>query len=409
MLSAILRHAAVFLILAGASARAVEFSGLIAFGDSLSDRGNTVAELYEVLNETDTYNSNFYDDGRWSNGPLWIEHVNAAFGFTTWERNDGNALSGGHDFAWGGSESGTGYTDDLLANLQTQIQYYQENVMIGPLVDPGIGTKLFSVWSGGNDVINAVQGGEPIDEDALTTAMASNIAAAVTTLYNGGGRHFIVPNLPDLGKKPNYRTNPFYAGEATSIVQLYNPKLAAQIGNLRATLPGITIYAFDAYTILNDVIANPSDYGFANVTQPAYVSDPDLPEGGYVNPDPDSYLFWDTTHPTRVGHAILAQKVLELINSAQIDTTAPQVTIKPVPRRTGKRILRIAGKASDDRALDRVEVKHGGRAGFKRAQGAANWHIRVRLQPGRNAIHIRAVDQAGNVSKRRKIVIMRVS
>ena len=147
----------------------------------------------------------------------------------------------------------------------------------------------------------------PIDEDALTTSMAANIAAAVTTLYHAGGRYFVVPNLPDLGKKPNYRTNPFYAGEATALVNLYNPKLAAQLDQLQLAFPDITIYRLDAHAFLEDVTANPASYGLVNVTDPAYVADSSLPLGGYVQPDPGLYLFWDTTHPTVVGHAILGQ------------------------------------------------------------------------------------------------------
>lgn len=379
------------------------FSGVIAFGDSLSDRGNTVAELKTILNETDVYNSNFYDDGRWSNGPLWIEHVNGGLGFPTWKRNDGDPLSDGHDFAWGGSESGTGYTDDVLANLQTQIQYYKDNLAMGPLVDGAIGTKLFSVWSGGNDVINAVQGGAIIDADALSTQMAQNIATAITTLYDAGGRYFIVPNLPDLGKKPNYRTNPIWAGEASEIVARYNPKLATQIANLRATLPGITIYAFDAYTLLDTVIANPATYDFTNVTTPAYTPNDIPPDYGSVVADPDSHLFWDTTHPTEAGHAIVGAAALALIQPA--DTTAPTLAVQRTVRRTSERVLRISGRASDETALDRVEIRRGGRVVHRIR--SARWSVKVRLKAGRNVFRIRSYDVAGNASPTRKIVVRR--
>lgn len=403
MRSIILRFTLLVLMTVGAVAHAAKFSGVIAFGDSLSDRGNTVAELKTILNETDVYNSNFYDDGRWSNGPLWIEHVNQGLGFTTWKRNDGDPLSDGHDFAWGGSESGTGYTDDLLANLQTQVQYYKDNVKMGPLVDGAIGTKLFSVWSGGNDVINAVQGDTPIDADALSTQMAQNIATAITTLYNAGGRYFIVPNLPDLGKKPNYRTNPFWAGEASEIVNLYNPKLAAEIANLRATLPGITIYAFDACTLLDTVIANPATYGFTNVTTPAYTPNDIPPDYGSVVADPDSHLFWDTTHPTEAGHAIVGAAALALVNPP--DTIAPTLVVQRTVRRTSDRKVRISGRASDETALGRVEIRRGSRV-IHRAR-STRWSAKVPLKVGRNVFRIRSYDTAGNASPVRKIVVRR--
>lgn len=395
------------LALAG-SASAGPFTNLIAFGDSLSDRGNTVAELYEVLNQTDTYNSNFYADGRWSNGPLWIEHVNTALGLGPWQRNDGNPLSNGRDFAWGGSESGAGYTDLVLPNLQTQIDFYLDNVVLGS----DVGTTLYSVWSGGNDVINAIQANVPIDEDALTTTMAANIAAAITTLYNEGGRFFLVPNLPDLGRKPNFRLSPFYAGEATVIVNLYNPKLAAQLDQLAATLPGITIYRVDAYDFLNDVIANPSDFGFANVTQPAYVSDGGLPEGGFVRPDPDSYLFWDTTHPTKAGHALLAQRALAALGLG-LTGADPTDRARPAIRVRGKRVRTIGGarallvgSATDDRQVARVEYRLPGRA-FRAAYGRSPWLAGVRVPVGRTRVTLRAVDTAGKRSLPKTVIVVR--
>jgi|GEM_PF-1129094 len=392
------------------SASAVTFSGIRAFGDSLTDRGNTVAELGIILNETDVYNSNFYDDGRWSNGPVWIEHVNTALGFTSWSRNNGNAWSLGQNFAWGGSRSGTGYKEDLLPNLLQQIEFYLENPFVGPQFDYEVGTKLFSVWSGGNDVIDAVQGGEPIDVDALSTQMAENIATAITTLYQHGGRYFIVPNLPDLGKKPNYRTNPFYAGEATAIVEAYNPKLAAKIASLRSSLPGITIYAFDAYTLLNDAITNPGKYNFINVTENSYVSDPLLPLGGYVRDDVDLYLFWDTTHPTRVGHAILAQAVLQLLagdrQEVAMDVTPPSLLVSAPPAVTTRSRIRLRGLAMDDRKVRRVEASIDGKK-FRRIGRGNQWSTRIRLKDGRNVIRIRAIDDSGNTSPVQRVVIVK--
>ncbi len=352
-------------------AAAGQFSRVIAFGDSLSDRGNTVAELGLLLNGTDAYNSNFYAGGRWSDGPLWIEVVNDQFGNGAWSRNNGSAFSNGSNFAWGGSTSGSGRTSGVLANLQTQIQSYRLNAVLGPVVSAP-DTKLFAVWSGGNDVINAVQSGQAVNVGTLSTTMADNIAQAVTTLYNLGGRHFIVPNLPDLAKKPNYGPDPFLAGQASAIVNAYNPKLAARIANLQATLAGITIHAFDAFSILNEVIATPGQFGLLDVTQPAYVSDPNLPLRGYVRPLPGSYLFWDTTHPTTAGHAILGLNALELIArgpgaTVGRDLTRPKVRVVRKSTRVRGRTLRLVGKASDDGSLDRVEWKLG-RGDYRRAR-----------------------------------------
>jgi phospholipase/lecithinase/hemolysin len=129
---AIVRHLALItfiLVFTVAGARGASFTALYAFGDSLSDRGNTYnalggsgadSAIYSEIGYTDQPGR--YDNGRWSNGKLWVEHLNDALGLPTLQRNDGTQpVFFGTNFAWAGSRSGTGYTDLILKNLQTQI------------------------------------------------------------------------------------------------------------------------------------------------------------------------------------------------------------------------------------------------------------------------------------------------
>lgn len=188
------------------------FSGLVAFGDSLSDLGNTTATLRDSFTG---YNSYYYDQGRWSNGPVWVEDLARQMFFSALQRNDGTNLYG-TDFAWGGSTSGTGYTYFYLANLQEQIRLYIALRTTKYAQMPDIATTLLTVWSGGNDVIYYVEDDTPITAQKL----CDNIATAVTTLYNNGGRYFIVPNLPPLGDKPNYLNKPAYHDKANDFVNI---------------------------------------------------------------------------------------------------------------------------------------------------------------------------------------------
>ena len=83
-------------------ARAAQnFSAIVAFGDSLSDLGNTFNDLGDDLSFFIIgYNSYYYDQGRWSNGPVWVEDLARLFGVDALQRNDGSNLYG-TDFAWG--------------------------------------------------------------------------------------------------------------------------------------------------------------------------------------------------------------------------------------------------------------------------------------------------------------------
>lgn len=67
----------------------------------------------------------------------------------------------------------------------------------------------------------------------------------------------------------------------------------------------------DIQQLFNSVLDNPNSFGFTNVTESfpdRYKLDPKS-----TNPDPDSYLFWDTIHPTTVAHDLVANLVESLI------------------------------------------------------------------------------------------------
>jgi outer membrane lipase/esterase len=239
-----------------------------------------------------------------------VEHVNSALNLPTLRRNDGlqNPLT--HtNYAFGGSESGTGRIHfDLLPNLLTQIES-MITLSLGSVPQDG----LYSVWSGGNDVINYILDGEPNtsqDIDALTTTMAGNISTAMTNLYSAGARHIFVPNLPALGDKPSFVNTPNQAF-ANNIVASYNPKLAQAISDFRTAHPGATIIAWDVYTQFQDMLANPGSYGFTNTEQAALDNSGLYP--GVVSATPNTHVFWDGTHPTEAGHQILGQSALEAL------------------------------------------------------------------------------------------------
>ena len=150
-----------------------------------------------------------------------------------------------------------------------------------------------------------------LDYSAWTLFSEMTAVISMTSLYQAGGRYFLVPNLPPLGDKPNYRTNQKYREEANAFVMKYNPLLEAKLDQLQS-LVGITIMRFDTHKLFTAVIANKSTYKLTNVPDAAFSPDYST-HGGSVGPNPDQYLFWDTTHPTRVGHEIVAESIYDVI------------------------------------------------------------------------------------------------
>src|SRR5262245_46092183 len=100
------------------------YSSLVIFGDSLSDVGN-------VSNQTGGLapGSN-YSQGRYSNGPLWVEELASKQELPVVKRSRGSVSSGGggDDWAYAGTKTGSGTTNYFLIfnfpNLGTQISSY---------------------------------------------------------------------------------------------------------------------------------------------------------------------------------------------------------------------------------------------------------------------------------------------
>lgn len=80
----------------------------------------------------------------------------------------------------------------------------------------------------------------------------------------------------------------------------FNTELAMQLGNLSLLFPTADIVKFDTFSFLNDVVLDPTHYGFSNS------KDACLPTLPTPCTDPDNYVFWDGFHPTTQADALIA-------------------------------------------------------------------------------------------------------
>ena len=264
------------------TAHAQTFTQVVAFGDSLSDVGNVEDATFGITPGSDYY------DGRFSNGPVWIEDVASHYALPPLSYS----RSGGKNYAHGGVKTGGGSTTYYIffsfPNVGTQINSY-----LGGNT-PNAST-LYSVWGGGNDLMDNLS--------VNTQTVVNNLVNHVTALNNAGARFAIVPNLPPLGEIPKYRNTANRAAYNT-LSSNFNTQLATAMTSLDGQLP-IKVYQLDVAQMFSEVLANPTAYGFANVTSPAMNN----------AANPDEYLFWDDVHPTRVGHQQLADRVTDLIDT----------------------------------------------------------------------------------------------
>ncbi len=273
----------------GDSAYGDPITGIVSFGDSLSDVGN----YYAASGGTVPPTADGYAAGRFTNGPNWVQYLAQDLGVAA----PTASVNGGTDYAYGGAMTGTGTTSatflgatETVPNVGQQIDTYLASHT------PTAG-QLYTIWAGANDFLNGGQTNPLIP--------AQNIAAEVTALADAGARQFLIPNLPPLGALP--ATSSLGASQVQGLDALstaFNAILASEATQLEKAL-GVQIHILDVNSLFNNVLADPALYGLTNASVPAIVA----------NPSGKGYLFWDTVHPTtqvdQIIGGIAAQSVPE--------------------------------------------------------------------------------------------------
>ena len=184
LFQAALRTSAVFALLPAAAT--AQFTGLVVFGDSLSDPGNSPAGTQPPA----------YFGERFTNGPVWTERLAPALGL------------------------GPGQVANFALGLQTTGDVLQD--VLGYVLQPGVETgALHVVWAGPNDLLALQTGADPT---AVVGAAVANTLVSVSLLHAAGVQNILVPDLPDVSLTPRIRGT---FGSAI-LTFLYNDTLALE-------------------------------------------------------------------------------------------------------------------------------------------------------------------------------------
>jgi outer membrane lipase/esterase len=346
-------------LIAGAIATALLFSPLafaansnfdkvVVFGDSLSDAGNISLELVPSFQPPQRFTTN--------PGSTAAENVAKALGFPI-----APSLAGGTDYAFGGAGVINNEMAGPIPTLPQQLQTYL--TATGGKADP---RALYQVWGGANDIfyLTATQ----TDPNVIAAGAAAAAQAEVKLIGNlqaAGAKYVLVYNLPDIGKTPDsIEAGAAAQAGATQISLVYNGVLNSGISQLRNN--GLNVIPVNTFALLNEVIANPAAFGFANVTTPAcgVGSNSVLcgPQGSglpytYAPGTNQSYLFADGVHPTTGADVMLGQYVMSIINApgyASLLAEAPLASISAQNRAIRDQML-ADGQGSDTRVFANVD------------------------------------------------------
>lgn len=326
---------------------------MVIFGDSISDTGNLYRFMWNKLPLSPPYYQ-----GRFSNGPLWIEQL-----YSSYYPQD--YVDGFQNYAVGGAGAVFSYKQNLPFTLGIEVNDYLYWNTYGKKA-----TTLYTIWIGANNYLNG-----PSNIEAITDSVVNAIGSAAEKLISHGGNKFLLPNLPDLSITPQVveaRLQPLVA----ELITTHNRKLAVKVDQLQRTYPDVTFVYFDAYSFFSNALEHAQDYGITNITEPCYtgsysgwlrhyspkdaallafIQQQDahfdlnrwdmiknnsalreaaetayiyhlLPLKNKVEPlNCDEYAFWDHVHPTTRVHDYLAQKAREALDAAGLTAFTAEI------------------------------------------------------------------------------------
>jgi phospholipase/lecithinase/hemolysin len=297
---------------------AAAYTSIFVFGDSLSDAGNLFSE------DGGEGPVPPYVGGHFSNGPTWVEDLSQMLGLGPMKPF--LTSIDGTNYAFGGAQTGTtdinppNPSSPIHIDLADQIAAYD---LLNPVPVKG---ALYTLDIGANDIMNAlgefVGGKISLPEVKTVVAQAeANTIDSVKALFGLGARSLLFYEAPNLGLTPRFDGTALQS-LASGLAESFNAEVLKGLASLESG--GLKVFTLDTYDLLGEIKANPSEFGFTNVTAPCWTGNFTDPSSGTLcSPNPDDqneFLFWDDVHPTAAGHLLAAEFAVEAL------TTVPEVS-----------------------------------------------------------------------------------
>ncbi|SLN57279.1 Phosphatidylcholine-sterol acyltransferase precursor [Roseovarius litorisediminis] len=325
--------AVLFLGAAGAAPAATiadAYSSFYAFGDSLSDDGK-----FGTLDPPSL-------DGRFSNGPVWVEHI--AQLFKSAGRDTGN-------LALGGATAGNVNLNPAgpLSTFGGQIATFAGSLAAGvglpTKILPTVEFSLNPPSPGANPLVSILFGPNDIFQGFNPVAAANSVANGIRAIASIGANFddFLVMSLPDIGATPAFAG----AGSAgaTAASNAFNAQLALNVAGLRSE--GLNIIEFDTESVFQEILADINSgtfkFGIFDARTPCTASigaplDPTFSNPGScldLGINPNTLLFVDGVHPNGVVHGLVADRAIAAVEN--------HLAAVPLPATLPMLILAVGG------------------------------------------------------------------
>ena len=297
-------------------AHAELYNSVTFFGDSLTDGGYFSPITQGKLG--------IKESGQFTTNPdnVWATSFAEQLGTTSVANTVGSAQTG-NNYAIGGARAGvdilnTDFGVNIpVASVNTQVNGYLANKKIDP-------NGLYVVWGGANDLLAAAATGNPASAVNIISLAVKSQVDTINTLKNNGANYILVPNIPDIGLTPTaIAAGAGFQSSGTLLANMYNQSMYNGAG---AT--GANIIPLDTFSLLQQVTANPTAYGFTNVTQPACTTASSLVCGSsnlVVPGANESYFFADGIHPSGRAHQLIADYASAVVTAPSLIGVLPHI------------------------------------------------------------------------------------
>ena len=282
------------------SGDAASINDLFVFGDSYSDMGAYV---------------------KLTNGMTSVAYLAQDFGITLTTSKNSNPGTDGVDFAESGARVFVGPNPPATQprSLTQQVAEFQNYVTSGKVTfDPT--TSLFFLLGGLNDHTK-------VTSDQVNQATEEQVAA----LYSSGARLFEIALLPaDV---------PAFTDSANN----FNPGYEALVPELQSMFPDAVFGLSNWGPDYDNIISNPSTYGFTNVT--------DACLGNSACTDPSKYFYYYNSHPSDAAHHIVGDELYQEVLGLPTPVPEPRTWAMMVIGLLG---LGFVGFRKRDKAVSRL-------------------------------------------------------
>jgi outer membrane lipase/esterase len=306
-------------------AQTSSFSNIFVFGDSLSDNGNLFS-LAGIPGEP-------YWEGRFSNGPVWVEQLARELGL------DPSAIE---NFAIVGSPT------TLVTQAQIPLALFFNVNRLPP-------DALYVFWAGVNDMLGLLDGVGDVPP-IITEAMVQT-TAALTSLANAGAVTVLVPNLPDISRLPRAleMLGPTALAGVSNAVRDYNEALAVTLVQLEPAL-GLNILRMDIRFLMDQLLDD------TKLSMLKKVKTSVVRKDGSLVKNSDDFLFFDDIHPTAAGHRLIMRAALvilgrEIRGDVNADGWVNRDDLKILKKSYGPCTATCPADLNDNGMVDREDLK----------------------------------------------------